>query len=494
MVSVRRALALSFAESYLLIAIGLTSNVLLARLLTPQQIGIFSVSLAIIGVAQVLRDFGISSYLIQERELSDVRLRTAFGASLVMGVVLFFTTYFGAALAGRIYADDRVAQTLRICALNFLAMPFCTVYLAMLRRQMAFNRLAAVNVLAALCGAAASTGLAFRGHGVTSLAIGSVVVTTITGAGAWFMRSDRRALRPALSEWRLVLRFGAQNSSANVVTTIAMDINDLAIGKILGFAPVAMLSRGQGLMNMFHRDLMAAIRNVAYPAFAKASRETEPLEPRYIASVTNVTAIAWPFYGFVSLFALELLRLLFGPQWDEAAPLVPIFCLAGALAATFNLIGPVVLAVGRVDLITKAEFVFQPFRAALIVVAALMFRSITACAIALLVAFTFQLPLLYFIKGRCIPNDYSTLRFNLWSSMKVSLASLILPALLVFSAGYRRTGPTELVVAAVLCIVSWITALFAFQHSLVKDPLFQRILGKLRHQLSPTHPDDRKHR
>lgn len=65
--SVRRALAISFIERYALIALGLASNILVARLLSPDEIGLYSVSLAVISVAQVLRDFGIGNFLIQEK-------------------------------------------------------------------------------------------------------------------------------------------------------------------------------------------------------------------------------------------------------------------------------------------------------------------------------------------------------------------------------------------------------------------------------------------
>jgi hypothetical protein len=85
MTSVRRALALSFAERYVLIAIFLFSNILVARLLNCEEIGIYSVSLAVIAVAQVLRDFGIGNFLIQEKELTEAHVRTAFSNSLLAG-------------------------------------------------------------------------------------------------------------------------------------------------------------------------------------------------------------------------------------------------------------------------------------------------------------------------------------------------------------------------------------------------------------------------
>lgn len=482
MTSVRRALALSFIERYVLIAIALAGNILVARLLTPEEIGIYSVSLAVIGIAQVLRDFGIGNFLIQERNLSEAHIRTAFGFSLFIGGSLFVIFYFAAPFIADFYNDGRLVQTLRISSLNFLVLPFCTISLSLLRREMMFKQLVIVSLGAAVIGFSLTVGLAYAGFGPNSMAIGAVVGNIATGAGAWVARSDRRFLWPGFSEWRAVLSFGGQSSLASIITTIAMDINDLVLGKTLGLAPVAMISRAQGLMNLFHRDVMAAIRGVAFPAFAKVHREGESLEARYIASVTAVTVIAWPFYGFTALYALELLRLLFGPQWDEAAMLVPWFCLAGASLAASNLIMSAVMAVGRIDLVTQSELLFQPLRAGSIVFVAVAFKSLIACAIVFFIAFLLYTPFAYIVKSFCIPNDYRSLLANLWLSAKVTVVALALPIAFAIHAGFDRSVPVSLFVligAALLCCVGWLAALVIFKHPVTADPLFKRVTGRL---------------
>ena len=113
MTSVRRALAISFIERYALIVLSLASNILLARLLTPTEIGLYSVSLAAIGIAQVLRDFGIGTYLIQEKNLTNKSIGTAFGLSLLLGMILFGLCYFCAPIAGDIYDKPTITIILQ---------------------------------------------------------------------------------------------------------------------------------------------------------------------------------------------------------------------------------------------------------------------------------------------------------------------------------------------------------------------------------------------
>lgn len=149
-----------------------------------------------------------------------------------------------------------MVEILQISSLNFFVLPFCTISLSLLRRSLIFNRLAVVAVSAAIVGFMVTVGLAWNGFGAKSMAIGAVVTNIVTGAGAWFAREDRRLLMPGFSEWRSVLHFGSRTSAAAVITTISMDINDLVVGRILGMGSVAMISRAQGLMYLFHRDLM----------------------------------------------------------------------------------------------------------------------------------------------------------------------------------------------------------------------------------------------
>lgn len=478
MTTLRLGLFFSLIERYFLIAISLIGSMIIARLLTPEEIGIYSVSLAVIGIAQVVRDFGIGSFLIQEKNLTEAHIRTAFGFSLLIGSSLFTILYLAAPQIGQFYNDDRLVGTMQISVFNFLILPFCSISLSLLRRDMLFKRLAFIGVAASLAGFLTSVSCAYSGYGPNSMAIGAITSNSLTGMLAWLARNDRKLLLPSLSEWRPILKFGSQSSAASVVTTISMDINDLAVGRILGFAPVAMISRAQGLMNLFHRDIMGAIRGVMFPAFSKAHRNGEDIDTLYIKSVVTVTVFAWPFYGFAALYSHELIRLMFGPQWNLAAELTPIFCLAGAFAATCSLVLNAVIAVGRIDLATKAEFIIQPLRAMLIISAALLFETLMACAVAFLFAFVLMTPILYYVKDKCISTNYPALFNNILKSFKVTVSSLTLPAAILFATPHQSEpyGIALLLCAAgFIFVLSWFITLFYFKHPFRTEPLIQKL-------------------
>ncbi|MBC7702516.1 MAG: oligosaccharide flippase family protein [Rhodoferax sp.] len=481
--SVRAALRLSFIERYALIALALLSSVLLARLLTPHEIGIYSVTAALVGMLQVIREFGVGNYLIQERELTTAKLETAFGFSLVAGSTMFLGAFLLAPQLANFYADPQVAPMLRVICLNFLILPFCSIGLSMLRRTMRFDRLLTANLAAGVCGFFVTIGLVLLGVGPASLAWGTVACNAVTAVAVWkALTSAERPARPRLAEWRSLVSYGRQSTFASVITSAAIDVNDLVVGKILGFAPVAFLSRAMGLMNLYQRDLMNAARNVAFPAFAQTHREGKQLEPMFVHSSAIVTGVGWPFYGFLCLFPLEMLRLMAGTQWDAAADLVVVFALAGAIISPVTLTQTLVLAVGRVDLASRADVVVSLLRLGLAVGAVVIFRDLMAVAMAFLISFALSVPILLAFKQRCLPTDWSGLLRQSARSLAVTCATLTVPALLSLTAGFQRTEPLPIwgfFLVCLMAVASWVIGLRVFNHPIDSDPFYQLLCRRI---------------
>ena len=481
MTSIHRSLIIALVERYALVALSLLSSIIVARLLTPTEIGIYAIATAFIGVAQAVRDVGVGSFLIREPKLSEIHVRSALGVSLLLGCAFFAAYLFISHFAAYVFGEVRVKYVLQIVALNFVVLPFCSISIALLRREMQFGRLLIVNVTAATVGMCVIVSLALLGYGPASMAWGSVAANVTTGLVAWGFRTDRRFIWPSLSQWRPIVRFGTQTTLAAVMWSAAVDLNDLIVGKVLGFSPLALLSRAQGLMNLFNRDIMSAVRGVLYPAFARAFREREPVNALYIAGVANVTVFAWPFYGMAALYPLEIIRLLFGPQWDSAAPLVPVFCVAGAVASIFNLIAPWMTAMGRVELLTVAELIVQPMRVVAIAIAALHYQTIFACAVASLIVTILAVPVFYGAKSRCGETQYRQLLRVMWQSGKVTLLSLSVPAAVAVYVGLGRSHPVSILVPILTFAIGaavWVASTTWFAHPITTTPIYRNAFGR----------------
>ena len=133
---IARNFAFGFAEKYLQALLALVSSIVLARLLSPAEIGIYSIAAVLTGLAQVFRDLGTGQLLVARSTLSIEEQRALLAISIAMGWGLALLL---AALAGPLaafYRQPGLAPVLRILSLSFVLVPFSSQVTAMLRRGM----------------------------------------------------------------------------------------------------------------------------------------------------------------------------------------------------------------------------------------------------------------------------------------------------------------------------------------------------------------------
>lgn len=482
MTSVHRSLAFSFVEKYAVTAIGLISYVVIARVLTPEEVGLYSAVAALAGMAQVLREFGVGNYLIQERELSPAKIDAAATLTTGLGLLLFCLSWLGAGAIADFYGQQGLKLVVRVVALNFLALPLCSVCLSLLRREMRFKRLLFINVLATLLGFVSTLSAALAGLGPVSLALGVLICNIATALLAW--QAMGPGARPRFwrwnNEWRGAVAFGRAGTPAAVLSSLSSDINDLAVGRVLGFGPAALVSRALGLLNLFQRDLMTAARNVAYPAFAALHRAGGDFEGGFVKATAVITAVSFTYFGFMALFPLEMLRLMAGPNWDAAAPLVPWFALAGVFASVSTLVPNAMLAAGQFKVASRVDIAVGLARVGLLLFALFCFHSMEAVAIGLSCGFMLA-PFVHLgVKAKCMGADWPAMVQALNRSMRVALLTLAVPALLSLTQGWQRTQPLPLMGFLLTCFgtcAMWLIAVHWCGHPLAQEPAFRRLTG-----------------
>lgn len=462
MISIRKAVLISFAENYSTMLISFVGIMLISRLLAPAEIGIYSVALAVTGIAQMLRDFGVGSYLIQERELTRERIQTALTVTIITSWTAGSLLYLLSSWVAVFYNEPGLVDLIRVQCINFIIIPFTAPVLSLLRRDMQFFVLFRISIICSLVQLTVSVGLAILGYGYMSLAWASVANVACLMLLVNLNRPQDAWIMPGLKEWRRIASFGAQTSIAAVVTEIAMNMNDLVLGRLLGFQAVALYSRAQGLIYLFHRDMMNAVRKVAFPVFAQAVRENKDLLKAYLLSVNYITVFAWPFYAFLGLYAYPIIRLMFGDQWDEAIPLVRILVFAGAVGAFWNLWSNALLATGHINKIMRSELIIQPIRIGLVFYAASI--SIEMTCYALIVIYIFQLWISTHFLNQTIGLQLNILLLNNLNSVAVTVICMVVPSLCFWFLSEQVTQVQLLMIGAVTWISGWLFGVFITKH------------------------------
>ncbi len=466
--SLRKALSISFAQTYTSLAFNLATVIIVSRLLTPAQIGVFSVAAALTALAHMLRSFGVSEYVVQEKVLDEATIRTAFTLSLIIAWILAVMLFAASGLIGHFYGDPGVGQVVRVLSVTFFLLPFGTTALALLQRDLEFGTLYKIRLGETAVRSGVTIGLAFAGFGYMSMAWASLaaMVAWIIGCVVWGWEYRVRGL--GLSQWRRIVPFGVNRTVADIVIQLGMQSANIVVGRMLGMAAAGFYSRGYGLINMFREKVLNAINAVAFPAFAHEHRERDAAPDLFMRSLVYVTGISWPFFGFAMLMAFPIIRLFFGDQWDAAVPVMRWLCGAAILGTLTFQCNEFFTAIGRVGVVTAVQIQYQLVRLGIAIVAALY--SIEAVAASQILVYVVA-TVLYYRKLR----QYKALTIRkfikalLPSAMITILACIVPAASFLWFAPISRHIFLALSVASIGAGLGWLLGLMLTNHPLMNE-------------------------
>lgn len=379
MKTARRALLWSFASQYLNTIIQLATTVTLARLLAPAEIGIYSMAATFVLLGQMLRDFGSGQYIIQEKELTDDRIRAAFTVTLCTGWLVALAVFVFAPYAAEFFREPGVERVMHLLAVNFALIPFGSITMAYLQRQMRFRKTLLVRVTSGAIGSAVSVAGAFAGMSYLALAWGAVSTSVAAIILANIVRPRELPRLPGFREIPRVLSFASRMSGSTVVMQLGPVAGDMIIGRVLGAAALGLLSRSQGVIMLFESLVMRGLHPVLTPLFAHKHRAGDELATSYLFAMTCVTGLAWPFFGGLAVVAPDFIAVLLGDKWLETVPLVQILCIAMFINTTVNMASHVFIATGQVGLMLKRQLISMPVNVAL----TLLLAQISLQAVAL---------------------------------------------------------------------------------------------------------------
>jgi O-antigen/teichoic acid export membrane protein/peptidoglycan/xylan/chitin deacetylase (PgdA/CDA1 family) len=454
----RKAIGISFATQYINTAIQFGSVMILARLLSPSEVGTFSLAAMLMTMLHVFRDFGVAQYVIQERDLSAAKLQST------MGVAILLALFAGAALfclsgpVSRFYANPELRKVMWVMSASFVISPFGSLVLGVLRRQNQLTAIFWVKTASSVCHVGVAVGLAMNGAGAISLAWANFAGILAFGVVGNLLRPADMPWTPRFSNIRDILSFGGVSSLGNLANIAGASMPELIVGKVLNMAAVGYFSRSTGLVRLFSSLIANALTPLVLPYFSQMRREGRPLAQPYLQAVSQLTAVALPFFCVLMVLAYPVTRALYGLQWDAAVPVSRVLCLSGAIAAIGLFAPQAMVAAGQVRSSTLCNLIVQPVRIVGVLVAA-AYGLLAIAAVVLLVECIALCVASWFLR-RAIAVSPADIVRACASSAVITVFSLVVPVL-VWLSGSDQPSHTwsALIIGGAGASLGWIAGL-----------------------------------
>ena len=333
------------------------SQIALARLLGPEQLGLFGYAVLAVSFAIQIVGMGLQSALVQVVDLSDDIVAIAYGRLLLVGAVASLAVYiFAEAITVHVFSAPQATIVLQAMAPTLLVAAGTNFATAILSREVEFKvvQLAALGsyVLGYLVVGIAA---AWFGLGVWSLVLAWHVQTVTAYLAMNFYMP--RSLTPgnpfrslSISKFGFVVMFG------NLVNWAVDSAPNVAIGRSLGPAVLGQFTIANNLVKVPADHLVRSLQTVLFTLTSRSQTNDAGVRRAYLTVLAGVGVIAFPTFAFVGVMSEPIVLLLLGPKWIITAQVVAPLAVAMMAYAGESLCGPVLggRGVPQVELRVKA--------------------------------------------------------------------------------------------------------------------------------------------
>lgn len=327
----------------------------LARLLTPADFGLMAMLLVFTTFAALLVEGGLGTALVQKQASTDNDETSVFLVNLVAGCAMALALWALAPGITRFYSQPTLAPLLRALAWMLPLGALATVPNSLLIQRLDFRRRAGAELLASVGSGAVALWLAWRGHGVWSLAWQTLVGAGLRAALLWWLSGWRPRGRYDRAAFAGLFRFGGCLLLANALSVGAMRLQSLLLGRLFDARTLGVYAMAQDTQQAPAQLASALLNRVGLPMFASVADQPAKLAGALRLSLRLSMFVFAPCMAGLAVVAAPLVRLLYGPQWGEAAPLLSLLALAGLFWPLHVLNLAALGALGRSDLILKLE-------------------------------------------------------------------------------------------------------------------------------------------
>ena len=312
------------------IAIQVAGVVLLARLLTPRDYGLVAMVAAIVGVAEIFRDFGLSAAAVQARTLTAGQRSNLFWINAGAGLLLAILVWLSAPLVAAWYGQPELMRIAHVIALVFLINGLTTQYRADLNRNLRFASIAVIDTVAPLIALGIAVLLAVLGAGPWALVAQQVATSVALLIGAvsmarWLPRLPRRS--EPMSD---LMTFGWHLAGSQFVGYVGNNIDSVVIGTQFGVSPLGLYNRAFQLLMTPLGQLRQPTTTVALPVLSRLIDDATATN-RYVQrgqTALGMTLVAG--LGLVVGAAEPITSIFLGSEWLRVEPILRLLAVAGA--------------------------------------------------------------------------------------------------------------------------------------------------------------------
>ncbi len=327
--------------------IGFVVQIVLARILLPEEFGSLAIIVAFTGYATLFVASGISTTVIQKNNLERADLSTLMTYTLGMASVFYVVLFFVAPLIASYYNAPILKQALRVLALTLFLQGINSVQTGLLQRQMSFRKLFVRTLIAAPMAGALGIVLALRGFGLWALVVHSIANQLFVIIVMSFDKNCRVPLGFSFSRMKAIFPFTSKIMLTFAISGLFDLIRTSMIGKRFTRDELAYYDKGLTYSNYVTMLINQSMGSVLLPAFSRKQDSINTLKGMARRSVKVTSFIMIPVLIAVAVMSKPLVVVLLTEKWLPCVPFLVVYCFLRMVGPIQNIDKQVFYALGK---------------------------------------------------------------------------------------------------------------------------------------------------
>ena len=331
------------------IVVQVGSQVWVARLLSPEDVGLVAMVSAITGFAPVLIDLGTRDAAVQKAKITEEEVSALFWLTMGIGTLLAILLVAGSSLIAAFYNEDRLQKIALFSAINFIFAAASCQHFALLRRAMKFQAIAVIEVGASVVSAVGSVAMAFAGSGYWALVAKPIFAALVMLVGACWACRWVPGIPRLTAGVKEMIRFGLNVTGFTMADYVGRAADRVALGKKAGSVDLGFYQNAFYIYDNALSLMAISLHSVAVASLSKLRDNVSELKRYWAKALSTLAFYAMPVFALLAVTGEDLVVLLLGKKWLFTGTIVSELALRGIPHVVERTLGWLHVPAGRSD-------------------------------------------------------------------------------------------------------------------------------------------------
>lgn len=337
--------------------IQLIVQVVMARILSPEQFGLLAIMAVFVNLGNVVVQSGLNTAIVQASDATERDYSTVFWMSLGISLVLYLVTFASSTLIASFYRAPDIIWPLRALALVLIVNAYNAIQEAIVARNLEFEKTFRSTVAAGVASGIAGIWAAYLGAGIWALVFQQLLFQgckslVLAVQVPWKPHREFDARRAVV-----LLGFGWKLLASGLLDQGYQSLSDLIIGRVFTKADLGYVNQGKRYPQALGLMLDGSIQPVMLSAVSRVQDDLVRVKSLARRGLKTSTFFIVPAMGAFALVARPLVIALLGEKWLPSVPFLQMYCITYMMLPIHTTNLQVLNGVGRSDLFLRLEVI-----------------------------------------------------------------------------------------------------------------------------------------